>query len=92
MISFKIFYFLCIINAIKIVQCETLPFESNLTNDFGDLSLKISALNATPFIAFDSKNVPNNGIEFNLIEILAKKLNKTIQYQLFSNTSILDEM
>lgn len=45
-------------------------------------SFKVLAFNKTPYITFSSSENSFTGIEYNLIEILGQKLNKTIQYNI----------
>lgn len=44
-------------------------------------AVTVSSYNVTPFVFYDSSDKPFSGIEYNLIETIAKRLNLQLKYE-----------
>lgn len=78
---------ICILILIKYCNCNS---EENKYFSIEEKDeLHIYSLNTTPFINFDENCVPISGIEYNLLKIIMKKINKTSKYHMINSRNDL---
>lgn len=80
MFSKAFIYFAFILLFLQLYNCHSIQLNSQEK----PTEMNVSFFNVTPFICLSPNAIPS-GIEYNLLEIMAKKLKISVQYELLNS-------